>query len=46
MLQWGLPKDEYKNTGHLHPQLYIREARRMIGEYDDTTQLQGKGGSG
>ncbi|MEP7324265.1 MAG: FAD-dependent oxidoreductase, partial [Saprospiraceae bacterium] len=33
MLQWGLPKDEYKNTGHFTPQLYIREARRMIGEY-------------
>lgn len=33
MLQWGLPRDEYLETGHWTPQLYIREARRMIGEY-------------
>jgi FAD dependent oxidoreductase len=33
MLRWGLPKDEYIHTGHFTPQLYIREARRMIGEY-------------
>ncbi|MBO9202071.1 MULTISPECIES: FAD-dependent oxidoreductase [Niastella] len=33
MLQWGYPKDEYKNTGHWTPQLYIREARRMLGAY-------------
>ena len=33
MLQWGYPKDEYKKTNHWTPQLYIREARRMIGEY-------------
>lgn len=33
MLQWGYPKDEYTKTGHFTPQLYIREARRMIGEY-------------
>lgn len=43
MLQWGLPKDEYKNTGHFTPQLYIREARRMIGEYVMTQHnCQGK----
>jgi hypothetical protein len=33
MLQWGYPKDEYKDNGHWSPQLYIREARRMIGAY-------------
>ncbi len=33
MLAWGLPKDEYKETNHFTPQLYIRESRRMIGRY-------------
>ncbi len=33
MLRWGLPKDEYVEYGHWTPQLYIRESRRMIGEY-------------
>jgi hypothetical protein len=33
MLQWGYPKDEYKNNGNWSPQMYIREARRMIGKY-------------
>lgn len=33
MLQWGYPKDEYAETQHWTPQLYVREARRMIGEY-------------
>ncbi|SEP76666.1 FAD dependent oxidoreductase [Virgibacillus subterraneus] len=31
--QWGLPKDEFENTGHWPPQLYIRESRRMISDY-------------
>ena len=31
MLQWGYPKDEYEEYGHFTPQLYIREARRMVG---------------
>ncbi|HEX2629900.1 MAG TPA: FAD-dependent oxidoreductase [Chitinophagaceae bacterium] len=33
MLDWGYPKDEYKDSDHWSPQIYVREARRMIGEY-------------
>lgn len=31
--EWGLPKDEYLETDHWTPQLYVRESRRMVGEY-------------
>ena len=31
--RWGLPADEFADTGHLPHQLYVREARRMCGEY-------------
>jgi len=30
---WGYPKDEYQDYDHFTPQLYIREGRRMKGEY-------------
>ncbi|MGO4534741.1 FAD-dependent oxidoreductase [Leifsonia sp. 2MCAF36] len=29
---WGLPRGEFADTGHLPHQLYVREARRMVGE--------------
>ena len=31
--KWGYAKDEYVKTGGWTHQLYVREARRMIGEY-------------
>ncbi|SMO44063.1 FAD-dependent oxidoreductase [Fodinibius sediminis] len=30
---WGYPKDEFLKNDHFTPQLYVREARRMEGEY-------------
>ncbi len=33
MQQWGYARDEYPEIGHWTPQLYIREARRMVGAF-------------
>lgn len=31
--KWGLPRDEYQDTGGWTHQLYIREGRRMVSDY-------------
>jgi FAD dependent oxidoreductase len=31
--EYGLCRDEFPETGHWSPQLYVREGRRMIGQY-------------
>jgi hypothetical protein len=32
-LRWGLAGDEHRDTGHVPHMLYVREARRILGQY-------------
>lgn len=31
--EWGLPRDEFQDTDHFPNQIYVREARRMVGSF-------------
>jgi hypothetical protein len=36
--RWGLAADEYTDNGNFPRQIYVREARRIVGEYDFRAQ--------
>lgn len=47
-IQWGLAKGEYEDNGNFPRQVYVREGRRIMGEYlftaHDALSMEGIGG--